>query len=111
MPEAVIDLTVYRELQATAGAEFVDELVATFIEEAPRMLAELRAASAAQQADRFRRSAHSLKSNSLTFGATELAALARALELGGDAGPAALDALEAAWAQACDALLELSRHG
>ena len=39
-------------------------------------------------ADRFRRAAHSLKSNSNTFGALRLAALARELELNGlDAGP------------------------
>ena len=45
------------------------------------MLAELRAARAAADADRFRRAAHSLKSNSHTFGALGLGALARDLEL------------------------------
>ena len=37
----------FAELQASAGAEFVAELVDTFLEEAPRMLAELRDARAA----------------------------------------------------------------
>ena len=49
----------------------------TFLEDAPALLAELRSARAAADADRFRRAAHSLKSNSHTFGATALGALAR----------------------------------
>ena len=53
------------------------------------MLAELRSARAAGDAERFRRAAHSLKSNSNTFGALALGALARELELNGlDADPA-----------------------
>ncbi len=43
MTDTVIDLAVFRELQETAGADFVTELVDTFLEEAPAMLAELRA--------------------------------------------------------------------
>src|SRR6185295_19093286 len=69
MDESVIDKAVYAELEDTAGAEFVVELVNTFLEEAPGMLAELRSARAENHADRFRRAAHSLKSNSDTFGA------------------------------------------
>ena len=105
-----IDPTVFRELQETAGAEFVAELVATFLEEAPLMLDELRSAQAAGSVERFRRAAHSLKSNSHTFGATALGAQARALELGGlVADSAPLDALAAAYARAAAALQELAR--
>ena len=94
MDPAAIDPHVFDELQANAGADFVRELVDTFAEEAPRLLAELRSALAAGAAERFRRAAHSLKSNSHTFGATKLAERARALELGGlPADAAALDAL------------------
>jgi HPt (histidine-containing phosphotransfer) domain-containing protein len=105
--DKTIDLTVFRELQDTAGAEFVVELVNTFLEEAPGMLAALRQARAAADADAFRRAAHSLKSNSLTFGASALAAQARAIELGGIADDATLEALEAAYTQAAAALEEL----
>jgi len=113
--EAVIDRSTFAELQDSAGVEFVAELVGTFLEEAPGMLAELRVARATADAERFRRGAHSLKSNSLTFGALALGAMARELELKGlDADPArdvvALDALDAAYAQAAAALKELS-HG
>lgn len=79
----LIDPQTFGDLQANAGADFVVELVETFADEAPRILNELREALAAGAADRFRRAAHSLKSNSNTFGATRLAEMARELELGG----------------------------
>ena len=104
-----IDLAVFRELQATAGADFVAELVDTFLEEAPGMFAALRAAIEGGNAEAFRRAAHSLKSNSLTFGAAALAAQARALELGGLGAAADVDALAATYARAAEALKEL-RH-
>ena len=81
MTEPVIDRDVFRALQDSAGADFVAELVATFLEELPRMTAALRSALAAGDVDAFRRTAHSLKSNSLTFGAKRLGGMARALEL------------------------------
>ena len=111
MPESPIDMATFNELQATAGEEFVTELVATFLEEAPRMLAELRSARAAGAAERFRRAAHSLKSNANTFGATRLGALARELELGGlVADTASLAALQTEYQRAASALKELA-HG
>ena len=114
MNESVIDQTVFSELQDTAGAEFATELVDTFLEEAPGMLAELRSAHTEGDADRFRRAAHSLKSNSNTFGASRLAALARELELAGlSADPArdldALAALDAEYTRAAAALTDLCR--
>ena len=115
MAEPVIDATVYAQLQDTAGAEFVADLVDTFIEEATGMLAEMRNARAANSADRFRRAAHSLKTNSHTFGAMRLGALARELELNGlDADPArdeaAIAALEVEYTRATAALKDL-RNG
>ncbi|MDZ7591365.1 MAG: Hpt domain-containing protein [Rubrivivax sp.] len=90
MNAALIDQITFQELQANAGADFVRELVATFAEEAPQILAEMRSALDRGAAERFRRAAHSLKSNSNTFGARHLAEMARTLELGGlpaDAAP------------------------
>ena len=80
MSEKPIDLAVYAELQATTGAEFAIELVDTFLEEAPGMMAELRDARAESDNERFQRAAHSLKSNANTFGAVGLADLARKLK-------------------------------
>jgi HPt (histidine-containing phosphotransfer) domain-containing protein len=105
-----IDQAVFTELQETAGAEFVVELVDTFIEEAPSMLAEMRAASAAGAVDRFRRAAHSLKSNAHTFGATALATQALALEVDGlPVGTRGIDAVDAEFARVAVALKELAR--
>jgi len=98
MSETTIDRATFQALQQTAGEEFVGELVDTFLEEAPAMMAELSAALASGNADGFRRAAHSLKSNSLTFGALTLGAMARDLELGG------MDRVRAANAEPLDAL-------
>jgi HPt (histidine-containing phosphotransfer) domain-containing protein len=111
MTSEPIDRQVFAELQATAGAEFVVELVGTFFEEAPQMFAELRGAHAAGAAERFRRAAHSLKTNASTFGASALAERARVLELGGlPADATGIDALEATYHVAA-AALEALRHG
>ena len=106
-----IDPAIFSELQATAGADFVVELVGTFFEEAPQMIGDLRSALAAGDAERFRRAAHSLKTNANTFGATALGAGARELELGGlPADASAIDALQALYDTAAAALKELT-HG
>jgi HPt (histidine-containing phosphotransfer) domain-containing protein len=115
MDLAVLDHGTFQDLQETAGAEFVAELLDTFFEEAPGLLAELRHARAAGDGERFRRAAHSLKSNGQTFGALRFGALARALELQGlntDAtqDAAAILALEAAFEEAATQLRTL-RHG
>jgi HPt (histidine-containing phosphotransfer) domain-containing protein len=108
---SAIDAARFAELQATAGADFVVELIDTFLSEAPGLLAQLRAARAAGDADGYRRAAHSLKSNGNTFGATALGAQAREIELAGLGEPAAdaarITALEAEYARAALALKEL----
>ena len=83
MEEQMIDPGVYAALEERVGADFAAELVDTFVEEGAGMLAELHSAHAEGNAARFRRAAHSLKSNGETFGAKRFAALARALELNG----------------------------
>jgi len=114
MTAPTIDRAIFDALEETTGAEFAMELVATFLEEAPVMLSDLRAALAAKDADRFRRAAHSLKSNSNTFGALTLGVMARELEVAGLAraladGAQALDALEEEYARVAAALTGL-RH-
>ncbi|HEX7327139.1 MAG TPA: Hpt domain-containing protein [Casimicrobiaceae bacterium] len=83
MTAPTIDRATFDELKETAGADFVVELVDTFLVEAPAMLAGLRSAFEARDAETFRRTAHSLKSNGNTFGAQRFAAMAKALEQGG----------------------------
>ena len=114
MAQRAIDPITFEELQQTAGTEFVRELIDTFLMEAPLMLASLDRALAERNAADFRRAAHSLKSNSNTFGALGLGALARELELSGldpvlAANASQLAALRLEYARVAAALTEL-RH-
>jgi HPt (histidine-containing phosphotransfer) domain-containing protein len=108
-----IDRPTFAALQETAGREFVTELVGTYLEEAPLMLDDLKSALAAGDAERFKRAAHSLKSNSNTFGAQALGAMAKALELGGLAHarstqPDPIAAIEKEYARVAAALGDLA---
>jgi HPt (histidine-containing phosphotransfer) domain-containing protein len=77
---AVIDKTTFEELKQMSGADFINELIDAFLEDAPNMMDQMHAALANTDVDTFRRNAHSLKSNAYTFGATEFAELAKELE-------------------------------
>ena len=106
----MIDTQTFAELQDNAGSDFVVELVDTFAEEAPLLLAELRSSFASGAADTFRRAAHSLKSNSNTFGASALAERARSLELAGlPATAEPIDALAQELTRSVAALQALAR--
>ena len=63
MVDGVIDMSVFNELQKATGADFIQELVTTFLEETPGILAELKSAAKTGEQDQFRRAAHSIKSN------------------------------------------------
>jgi CheY-like chemotaxis protein len=86
-PRAVLDAAALERLDAATGDRaFVVELVDTFLLDAPALVGSLRSAQQAGRADELRRSAHTLKSNARTFGATALAALCEALERTATAG-------------------------
>ena len=105
----VIDKTTFDELKQMSGAEFINELIDTFLDDAPKLIGELKSALAANNTDSFRRAAHSMKSNAATFGASHLAELAKDLELLGkehrlDETGDRLGALEEAVTSACEEL-------
>ena len=113
MDQPSIDRAIYDDLKQTAGDDFVVELVDTFLVDAPRLLDDLRGAYEKRDADVFRRTAHSLKSNGNTFGAVTFAAMAKNLELGGlapvvESRGAQLDKLAAEYGKVAAALKELS---
>ena len=83
---STIDLATFEKLTKDVGADFVGELIATYCEETPQLIAKLRYALGANDADAFRRAAHSIKSTSATFGALSLGEMARELEMMGRAG-------------------------
>jgi HPt (histidine-containing phosphotransfer) domain-containing protein len=76
----LIDRSVLDGLSEAVGEDFVGELIDTFLEEAPGMFEEMKQALEKNDVDRFRRAAHSLKTNASTFGANELAEQAKELE-------------------------------
>jgi len=78
-----IDVSALTTLLETIGGdkEFLDELIVTFLEDAPGMLDDMDIAVADQDADKLRLVSHSLKTNSAQFGATALFELCRDVEL------------------------------
>jgi len=79
----LISQSTFAGLREMSGDELINELIDAFLEDAPKMVAGMQAGLDARDVDVFRRNAHSLKSNADTFGATDLAALARELEVMG----------------------------
>lgn len=79
----VLDINTFNALKESVGADFVGELMNTFFEDANAQMLEMNSALASKDTESFRRAAHSLKSNAATFGAADLAALARELEMMG----------------------------
>jgi HPt (histidine-containing phosphotransfer) domain-containing protein len=77
----IIDKVTFDELKQMSGAEFINELIDTFLDDAPKMTSEIQSALEANDAESFRRAAHSLKSNAATFGAVKLAELTKELEM------------------------------
>jgi histidine phosphotransfer protein HptB len=114
-PPPITDPAAWAELQASAGDDFAAELLDTFIQELPGMLAALREALSGADAAGFKRAAHSIKSNAMTFGALRLGAGARALELAGLGADAGADARAVAALEAdCTAAvaaLQAQAHG
>jgi HPt (histidine-containing phosphotransfer) domain-containing protein len=76
----VIDKATFDELKQISGADFINELIDAFLDDAPNMIQSMQAAHDTKDIDSFRRNAHSLKSNANTFGAIELGVLAKELE-------------------------------
>ncbi len=112
MSEAAIDQTTYDDLKKMVGEDYIGELVETFFEETPGLLEEMRLALDDGDANAFRRSAHSLKSNSASFGATQLELMARDLEYMGrdgqlDEARPKMPEMETAYARAAKALKTL----
>ena len=109
----VIDQATFNGLKEMVGDDFIAELVDTFLEESPEILDQMNRALDDGDAVAFRRAAHSLKSNSASFGALPLMELARDLEyMGrderlGDAAPK-MGELETTYNQAASALKEMA---
>jgi CheY-like chemotaxis protein/HPt (histidine-containing phosphotransfer) domain-containing protein len=82
-PPAVIDwsmLAGLRELQTAGEPDFVQEMLALYLDNAPHLIADLRQAIADQNPAALQYNAHTLKGNSASLGAQRLSALSAELE-------------------------------
>ena len=80
MAHAVIDDVVFQNLKEMVGEDFIGELIDTFLDESPKLITDLQRSLTKKDIETFRRCAHSLKSNSASFGAQTLAVQAKELE-------------------------------
>ena len=110
MTQDLIDTATFTELSDAMGADFVTELVNTFLDDAPNMIADLKQGASDGEADVYRRAAHSIKSNAELFGALPLTQRAREMELSGlpssDDPISELEAVFAATAESLRGLLD-----
>ena len=106
-PAALVDMLA----MVGDDAEFVGEIVDTYLADAPVLLDGMDAALAAEDLGALGRHAHTLKGNSRNVGATALAEMARRLEEQAragdatDAGPRIADA-RAEFGRVADALAD-----
>jgi histidine phosphotransfer protein HptB len=75
--EAISNL---RDLNPGDGGEFLREIVAIYIEDTPKRIAELKACLKSGDAATFTRAAHTVKGSSANVGAQVLKAIAERLE-------------------------------
>ena len=109
---SAVDHAVLGELRESVGddPEFLAELIDDFLADAPAQLEALRHAATAGDATSAIRAAHTLKGNSRTFGAGELAATCQEAEAAATAGEldavlARVDEIDREWARVCAELV------
>jgi HPt (histidine-containing phosphotransfer) domain-containing protein len=109
----ILDQSALSGLLEMVGGDpdFVDELVDTFLEDAPRQIAEIRAAIAAGSAAGVIRPAHTIKGSSASLGAGGMEMISRSIEEQARSGsleglPEHLAELERALAEAATELAD-----
>ncbi len=118
MTGAEIDRTAIDAILDSVGGDvtFLAELMDEFLADSPEQISDMHQAFSAGDAESFRRAAHSLKSNSASFGAIELAEKCKELENIGksgnlDAAGNILTDVESMYANVKSALEEIRDEG
>jgi HPt (histidine-containing phosphotransfer) domain-containing protein len=75
-----LDASALESLRDLGGEEFVIEVIDTFLNDAPALVASLRTTYEHGETEELRRAAHTLKSNGATLGAERFSELCRELE-------------------------------
>lgn len=115
MYKTLIDKEAWERMKSMTGPAFLVELIDLFLKDSPELIKEMRSGLAESDIERVRRAAHSLKSNSASFGADRLARVARELEMMAkngtlDGAESRLLAVEAEYAQLLPCLEELKNE-
>jgi HPt (histidine-containing phosphotransfer) domain-containing protein len=84
--QSIIDLPTFEALREAMGSDYIIEVIQAYFEETPHLLSDLSQALEKQDCETFRRSAHSIKSTSNSFGALQFGAQAKELEMMGREG-------------------------
>lgn len=109
-PQAIESL---RSLSPEADSAFLHELIAIYLADTPKQIAELEDALAKQDTPRAVRAAHTIKGSSGNFGAVQFAQVAREIEMQGKANDLAAAAtamgnLKAQYALVVEALKRIN---
>jgi HPt (histidine-containing phosphotransfer) domain-containing protein len=83
--QVIIDPNTFNQLKDMVGADFIQELIDTYIVETADLITQLRKVLVDQDAAAFGRLAHSIKSSSASLGALAFSQQARELEMMGKA--------------------------
>lgn len=88
MPNDFVDPSVLKKLEEDLGNDVgqVQDLIRAYLSEAPGFIQRLREGVERGSPPQVEQAAHSLKSTSATFGASQLASFAKELELMGRSG-------------------------
>ena len=93
MSEALIDPETWEMFKSMTDPAFLVEIMDVYLMDSPELIAQMHSGLEAGDIEVVRRAAHSLKSNSASFGANRLSAVARELEMIAKSGT--LDGAEA----------------
>jgi HPt (histidine-containing phosphotransfer) domain-containing protein len=115
MSDTLIDPEAWEVMKSMTDSAFLIDLIDVYLNDSPELLQQMRAGLAAKDVELVRKAAHSLKSNSASFGANQLAGAARDLEMaakGGslDGAGLMLEAVEVAYARLLPRLMELKNE-
>ncbi len=115
MTDTLIDPEAWEALKSMTEPAFLSELIDVYLNDSPQLIEQIRTGLAAADVESVRRAAHSLKSNSASFGASRLANAARELEMIAKSGSldgagSKLEAVEAEFGQLLPLLAELKNE-
>jgi two-component system, sensor histidine kinase and response regulator len=115
MTDILIDPETWEMMKSMTDPAFLVELIDTYISDTPNLIEQMQRGLATGDIELTRRAAHSLKSNSASFGANRLAESSRSLEMlakGGTLDGAAplLTAIEAEYSLLLPRLVELKNE-